>query len=48
MQKVVSSDLKDPFNGAPKAVLVGFTYFLTLVPWMTILPSIVLLMIQDS
>ena len=41
----ISTELKDPFNGAPKAVLVGLLYFLTLVPWMTIVPSMVLFMI---
>ncbi len=40
----ISAELKDPFNGAPKAVLIGLLYFLTLVPWMTIVPSITMFM----
>ncbi len=41
-------DLKDPFNGGPKAVLVGFTYLLTLVPWMSTAPALFFFMIAYS
>ena len=41
-------DLKDPFNGGPKAVLVGFTYLLTLVPWMSTAPALFFLMMVYS
>jgi hypothetical protein len=41
-------DLKDPFNGGPKAVLVGFTYLLTLVPWMSTAPALFFLVLSYS
>lgn len=41
-------DLKDPFNGGPKAVLVGFTYLLTLVPWMSTAPALFFFIISYS
>jgi|LauGreDrversion4_2_1035121.scaffolds.fasta_scaffold228021_3 hypothetical protein len=41
-------DLKDPFNGAPKAILAGLAYFLTLAPMMTIVPTIFAFMIEYS
>ena len=42
------ADLKDPFNGGPKATLAGLAYFLTLAPMITIVPTIFAFMIEYS
>lgn len=42
------TDLKDPFNGGPKAIIVGITFFLTLVPWMAIAPVLGYFVIEYS
>jgi len=32
------ADHKDPFNGVFKSVMIGFVFFLQLLPWMSLAP----------